>query len=165
MATTAAVPLLQLTTLVDRPSVEIDGVKYALLMPDTLSLLDYQRLSLRVPRLEELWTQAVGETPLTEAQETELREAFQEVCGIILRAPEAVQAKLTDLQRVQIYQSFLALPSATLRRMGAIQQARTALTPAGSIGATSSPASSVSTRAAALKTGSRGRRSRSSEPA
>jgi hypothetical protein len=168
-ATALTPPLLDLSTLATPPTIVIDNVAYPLALPDNLALLDYKRLSVILPVLETLWAKAAtSPTALTAAEERDLGNCFRGVCRIVLGAPEAVQVKLSDMQRVAIYQAFLKLPLGTLQRVGALMRSRqtpTAAQPTStSTGATSSRASRTRTPASARSHGSRKSRSASSAP-
>lgn len=147
--TTAEPPILNLSTIAKRPFVLIDDMPYDLALPDTLSLLEYRHLATLLPRLEALWMRAKAGT-ITKAEDLELSTAFKRVCATVLKAPESVLSKLSDIQRVAIYGSFLQLPSATLLRVGAMMQAGRQTTPSNQTGATSSHDSRG--RTAALRT-------------
>ena len=108
-------PLLTLATLVDHPTVVIDGTPYALKPPDALPLLGYHRFRRMSQRLVILWNQE----EITEPEGVELEQLFDGFCRIVLDAPAEVQSRLTDVQRLEIYQAFLALPQASLRAVGA----------------------------------------------
>lgn len=154
--------LLTLDTLAHLSTVQIDGIAYPLSPPDALSVVDYKRLSVLIPRLEALWEKAA----LTADEEVELGALFDRLCRIVLEAPGEVINRLTDLQRVLVYQAFLQLPHDTLLRVGAMLHGGTQTTPTttSSTGARSRRASRAST-AAARSSGSHGSRSPSSGPA
>lgn len=160
MASRPAAPLLSLNTLVDRPMVEIDGVKYALSVPDALSLMDCQRLHLSMTSIDALSPKLHSGTLSTD-EEAELSTAFGKVCRIVLDAPEKVQAKLTAIHRLYIYQAFLRLPQSTLRLVGAMGKAEaTTSRQTGANSFRSSRGSTTSTQ----KPGSNGSRSASPAP-
>jgi hypothetical protein len=148
MAARSIAPLLNLTTLVDKPSVKIDGVKYALSVPDALSLMDCHRLSVVMARIDAL-SPKLSTGTLAHDEEADLSEAFAGVCRVVLAAPDPVQAKLTAIQRLYIYQAFLQLPQSTLRLVGAMATGATSRP----TGAKSSRGSRGSTAASARTSG------------
>lgn len=50
----SAPPLLDLNTLITRPTIVIDEKKYEIISPEELSILDSQRMVTRGQRMEEL---------------------------------------------------------------------------------------------------------------
>lgn len=157
MASPDPAPLLNLDTLTEHPSVLIDKHAYALTPPEALSAVDYHRIGKIAPRMFALWE---SETALTPEQEVELEETLDRVCRIILKAPDEVHDRLTDLQRLSIYQTFLTLPQETLLPLVGQPTTTRRRTPLGTGGRLlpGSPAS----MAAPPGTGSRRSRSRSS---
>jgi hypothetical protein len=161
MANTSSQSILSLTTFVDRPTIEIDGVKYEVFSPDSLSLVDYSRLQSLIPRIDALWP-SLKSSSLTKEEETELSEAFGSIAAMVLDAPAEVLSKLTDLHRLLVYQAFLGLPQSTLRLVGAMVR-RGAIPSLGpSTGVNSSRVLPVSTKGPARQIGSRRSRSGSS---
>lgn len=151
-----AKPLLNLDTLTERATVAIDGTPYALLPPDALSAVDYHRFRRLTPRLETLWNQ---ETPLMPDEEKELEQILAALCSIVLEAPPDVHARLTDMQRLAVYQAFLKLPQNTLPHLTGSQKTTGRIR----TGARSQPASRTHT-AATRSPGLPARRSASSAP-
>ncbi len=162
MATaTAPEPLLNLDTIAPAASVIIDGVPYAIQSPDGLTLMGLRQVRPMIVRLELLR----GEITLTDEQAAEEKALLNGVCRVVLSAPDAVQDKLSDLQRMAIYTSFLSLPSSMLHLLGARTLTGATLpTVAKMTGAKSSRSSNGSTRAGARSTGSRASRAASSGP-
>lgn len=115
-ATTAtAAPLLDLQTLTTRHSIAIDGAAYELRTFDDLSIVDYHQTPRRAARIYGL----LREETLTSEQEHELSRLVDQVCRIILDAPQAVHAKLKDWQRLKIFQTFTLLSRVTAPPAGA----------------------------------------------
>ena len=149
-----AKPLLTLTTLTEYPTVEIDGVPYALRPADALPASSYQALQTQGDRFDALW-----KVPQRTAEETtELETVLDAICRLMLQAPVDVHDKLTDVQRLRICQAFLELPHEGLQsmRQPAILKPTT--------GARSPHGSNASTAATTRRRGSPGSRSRSSAP-
>lgn len=105
----ASQPVLDLDTLADRPTVRINGKDYRLWSVDLLPPLDNHKVRKLLKRNEVLARQ----DDLTKAEEKELEKILDEICRIVLDAPEAVQKKLTAKQRAEIIQAF-HLPSLQL---------------------------------------------------
>lgn len=154
MAASTPTPLLSLETL-EGYTVTVDGQSYRLFAPDALPAFTYKRLSTLSVRLEALWQQEA----LSAAEERELSDVLDRLCRIVLEAPEGVHGRISDMQRLAIFQTFQKLPSATLRRMR--QQNAAGARPNG---VRSQPSSRGST-GARRGTGSRRPPSGSSEPA
>lgn len=147
----ASSPVLDLNTLTApiRPVVIIDGQRHPLLPPDMLSVLDYRRIDRITARLQALW----NAPEITDEAEAEVTQLCDSLCRIVLEAPADVHGRLTDIQRIAVYNAFQELPQANLRLVGATQgRGKT------STGATSPRASRGST-VARRTTGSRARRS------
>ncbi len=147
-------PILDLSTLVDRPKIRIDGRLYELRSPDELSVLDSQRLTSAGKRIDAL---AGASDPAGEGDTRELAELIDDVTRrVLVEIPEAVFASLSQMQKLSICEVFTGLLLG--RRMalaGAIARKLTDSpkdTP--STGATPSRDSSAST--AAIPTGGSG---------
>lgn len=147
MATRAAAPLLNLSTLVEQPMVQIDQKRYPLLVPDALSLLACQKLSTIIDTIDALSPKLANGT-LSDDENAELETAFAQVCQVVLAAPPDVQRRLTSIQRLYIYQAFLQLPQQSLRLMVAMATNEATPTASRSTGASSSRASRGSTTSA-----------------
>ena len=149
-------PILDLETLVRRPSIVIDGEAYDILSPDELSILDTRRLASQGERLEAL----LGKEQLTTAEESELGKIILAISArIMVGVPSAIAARLTDSQRLAIIGGFTGLLPKELARPAEAQIGdRAGNQPTG---AKSSPGSSAS-MAASREHGSSARRSPSS---
>lgn len=157
-------PLLDLDTLVVRPTVRIDGVEYEMVAPDELSILEYHRLINLGKRLDAI--EQVEEP--TEAQEIEYEDLLDTLCRRILLAPDEVHKRLKRPQRAAVALTFTQLRlMASFRTVGALveaSQAETATADASdnrTTGASLSPAL-YGGLVAARKAGSKKRRARSS---
>ncbi len=138
MADRKSVPLLTLDTLIDRPVVVIAGKEYLLItnaMLPPLAAHRIQRLSMRIDEL-------LKQDALTKEQEDELDGIPNQMCRIILEAPDAVQKKLTDRQRMDIIGTFVMAP---MLMPGMVERLKTPIPVDPSIGASSSPDSSTGT--------------------
>lgn len=114
---------LDLTTVVERPQVRIDGELYDLKHPDEFSLVQSLRLSRqgqRVIELVTLLTDGVARAaPEVAAAEQEYEQLLDTTCRAVLVAPDAVHARLREDHRVAITRAFTLLQTATLPRAGA----------------------------------------------
>lgn len=95
-------PLLSLETLIERPTIDIDGQRYEMLSPDELSVLDSHRFSKWAGRLEEL-QKAGEESP--EMDEIADRIARKALIGV----PEDVLEKLTGVHKIAVAEVFIGL--------------------------------------------------------
>ena len=129
-------PLLDLNTLIERPTIAIDGKRYEILSPDELSILDSQRF--------ERWGRQIEVLAATDDKPAELDKLIDKVTGaIMVGVPDDVRARLSKGHKVRVIAVFTGLllgdqvgaAGATLKVMSR------------SIGAKSSPASSASSAA------------------
>jgi hypothetical protein len=149
-------PLLDLHTLIERPTVKIDGVEYELRTPGELTLEERARSGVISTVLR-----AEPASPSPE-EAAKLSQALDQMCRMVLLAPDAVHVRLRDEHRFSIAGAFIAL-SMMMRRPQPRASTPTTTT-APPIGANSSPVSSAST-VARRASGSRRRRARSSAAA
>lgn len=98
-------PLLDLSTIVDRPTVRIDGKLYELRSRDEFSILTYQQQLQKYRNLGAL----LQKPKLSKRQLAETARLADGFCRTILMAPPAVQARLTLPQRVSIISVFSQL--------------------------------------------------------
>jgi hypothetical protein len=126
--------LLDLTTLIERPSIDIDGARYELFSADELSVLASHRLSVWGRRIEQI------DAGTAEDDGVELERLVDNVVrAAAIDLPAAVFEQLSGAHKRAIVDVFtglllrkkLAVVGATARAMGVLP-----------IGATSSPASS-----------------------
>lgn len=151
-------PLLDLKTLVERPTIAIDGELYEILSCDELSIVDCHRFAAWGNRIDAL----MAKKALTKSEKKELGKILGDLSDrIMVGVPEALCAKLTDSQRMAVAEVFTRLPlQRRLARLAAGGPKDGSQQPTG---ASSSPASNAST-AASPAGGSTARRSPSSEP-
>lgn len=157
----ATAPVLNLDIIDPPASVEINRIKYALLAPDALSILQFrqlQRLLLSLEHLDSI-------VDMTDDEGQQMEAVLDGLCRLVLKAPADVLDQLTSMQRLSVYLCFAERPSNVLLMVGTkLKDAAATAPPATPTGASSSPASPASTPASARSTGSKGRRSRSSAP-
>jgi hypothetical protein len=140
MATTA--PLLDLVTIAPQYTIIIDGVSYFIRHTDALTLRQSLIADRAIPRIAELL-----KTDLTEEEDRELSGLLQQVCQVVLDAPLDVQARLTDVQKLQVFVAFTPLRSKlTPSVIGA--NAATAASPDGSNGSRGSKRTTAARRRA-----------------
>ena len=95
-------PLLDLDTLIVRPTIAIDGTKYEMLSPDELSVLDSRRFGIWMKRIQEL-QEAEEDSPEID----ELAEQF--ATKALVGVPEDVLAKLSGAHRIAVIEVFTGL--------------------------------------------------------
>lgn len=136
---TDARPLLELDTLVTRPSIMIDGARHAILSPSELPVLVSHKLARQGRRIEEL----MQADALDEESQAELRMLVNAVSDTIMEPiAETVRAGLSDAHRMRVVEAFTMLLLSTR-----LETAAAILTGRPSTGENSSPASSASTAA------------------
>jgi len=114
-------PLLDLDTLIDRPVVAIDGVKYEILSADELSVLDSARFGRWGRRIKEL-----GEADEIDADgEAELEQLVKRVARrVLVGVPDDVFDTLTGANRWAVVDLFTGLLlRRAMRVAGAMQKA------------------------------------------
>lgn len=95
-------PLLSVATLIERPTIDIDGTKYEMRHPDELSLVDSHRFSRWAQRFEELAKQDEPGAELDEIADRIARAA-------LIAVPEEVLARLTGQHKAAVAEVFTAL--------------------------------------------------------
>ncbi len=130
-------PILNLDTLVVRPTVEIDGKSYEILSVEELSVLDSRRFSLWAGRLDELQSSEEDNPELDELVDTITRK-------VLVGVPDDVFAKLSGTHKVAVVEVFTGL---LLRNRMSVAGAIQTATGSPLIGALFSLASNVSTAA------------------
>jgi hypothetical protein len=114
MAESVTAPrLLDLDTLISRPTVRIDGVDYELLSPNEVSVLDYRRLTRPGVRMVEIENLA-DPTP---DEKAEYERILDTQCRQILLAPDEVHARLRSAERDRILATFLRLRERWMRQV------------------------------------------------
>ena len=88
--------------LTDYKVVKLGGQDYEVRNPDALQMLDYLWLQRTQPRIYELL--AIEEH--TPEESAEFSRKLDRFCRIVLIAPDAIQASLTDLQRYAVMDFF-----------------------------------------------------------
>ncbi len=131
--------VLDISTLIERLKITVDGELYEIMSPDELSVLDHHRLEAWGRRLNQLME-------LDRLDDNEQREASA-VLGsisdfIMVGVPEGVRTKLTDAHRLEVSSVFTGLP--LRKHLRAMAQAM-GVTEAKSTGAKQRRASNVST--------------------
>lgn len=148
-----AKPLLEIETLIERPTIIIDEEAYEIRSPDELSVIDTHRLSSQGRRLNAL----MSRDKIKPAEKKELSKLLHAISDFIMvGVPNDIRDNLSDPQRMEIAEVFTALP---LQK----HMAKALAAEAKLIGAKRRPGSKGST-AATRRGGSTKRRSRSSEP-
>ncbi len=144
-------PVLNLSTLIERPMITIDQTPHEIVSPDEMSLLDTQRAASLGRRLDKL-TRADDLNPTMQKQ---LAETLDALCDIIMAPiPKDARAKLTDAQRMAVIEVFTMLSLARKTKLAGAAatsmvkaQAEAMTTETGATGDSSSPGSSGSTAA------------------
>ncbi len=108
-------PLLDLTTLIEQPTIKIDGVQYEILHPDQLGVLDFQRLSTMAGSVSALMKRSGDE--IDDKAAAELTTIIEDLTDrIMVGVPAENRAKLTESQRLAVAEVFMTLPRAQTRR-------------------------------------------------
>ncbi len=99
--------LLDLTTLIEQPTIKVDGCQYEILHPDQLGVLDFQRLSTMAGRLSGL----MKAPDPSDADAGELTKIIEDLTDrIMVGVPADVRAKLNESQRIAVAEVFMMLP-------------------------------------------------------
>ncbi len=137
----ASTPVLDLDTLIDRPTVKIGARVYRLYTIDLLPPLDNYKVRKLIRRGDELSLK----DDLTKTEEKELGSILDDVVRLVLDAPDAIHKKLTDRQRVEIFQTFHVPSLEAMRKALAaafdLMPGPVAATPTGATSPPDSPAS------------------------
>ncbi len=102
--------VLDLTTDHDRLTVRIDGADYPLRTANDLTLDAYKTLERIGPQIGAL----LRLDALTPEQGQELSQLLDQACRLAIVAPDPVQDRLSDVNRVQIFRVFTQLLAPTL---------------------------------------------------
>lgn len=149
-------PLLDLSALIERPKVNIDGKPHEILSPDELSVLDSARFERWGREIERLSKVTDDDDEADEAL-TRLDELVETVARkIMVGVPDAVYAQLAGVQKMQVVAAFTGLLMAkslgatgalvnALKRSGLAVGLADAMQKSAATGAKSSPPSSAST--------------------
>lgn len=150
---------LNIETLIERPTIDIDGTLYEILSPDELSIIQHHSFAATGRRLEEL----MKSDQLDENEAHEMQAIVTDISDeIMVGVPDDIAEKLTDAQRLAVLDVFTALPAKKklVDLLGAIEANQPKKTKR-STGA-KRPRGSRGSSAATRKRGSTKRRSRSS---
>lgn len=148
--TTERAPALDLSTLVERPFIRVDGEAFDIYHPDEFSLLDRMLLFSRFDKAMKaarLVSTSDDQDVMRAAAEEATQLLDQAVRSALVDAPDAVHAKLRDPMRVQILKAFTALLAGTAAAAEAEQPAAPSAADDDRSGKSSSPDSSGSTEA------------------
>ena len=95
-------PLLDLNTLIERPTIKIDGDAYEILSQEELSILDSQRF--------ERWGRKIEELANDDGKADELDALLDTVTEkIMVGVPEDVRSRLTSGHKVRVISVFTGL--------------------------------------------------------
>ena len=98
--------LLELLTNA-RPTISIDEIKYDVLTPDDLSIVDHHRLRRWGIRIDDL----LQADELDDAAAGELSAMLRQHTDTILRSiPDEIRGKLSDAQRLKVAEVFIGPP-------------------------------------------------------
>ena len=105
--------LLDLTTLIEQPTIKINKVTYEILHPDQLGVLDFQRLSTMAGTVSALMKKLKPNA----ADAVELTKCIRDLTDrIMFGVPEDVRAKLTESQRLAVAEVFMKVPRVQNRK-------------------------------------------------
>ncbi len=105
--------LLDLTTLIEQPTISINGTQYPILHPDQLGVIDFQRLATMAGRVGEL----MQKSDLDDDAAADLSQIIADLTNrIMVDIPDDLRAKLTEAQRLAVAEVFMMLPRARTRR-------------------------------------------------
>lgn len=130
-----AKPILDLDSLTDRPVIQINGHEHWLITPDVMPVLDNYTFTKKAARADAL----AAKTDLTDEERQELQVLPDELCRLVLDAPDAVHGGLNDRQRMLIVATAYSTFRTGLRMMPP-HPAAPESSPASPTGETSSPA-------------------------
>jgi hypothetical protein len=107
-----ATDLLDLTTLIEQPTIRINKVSYEILHPDQLGVLDFQRLATMAGSISAL----TKKRKITDEDAVEVSAVIKDLTDRIMRdIPAEVRDGLTESQRLAVAEVFMMLPRATGR--------------------------------------------------
>lgn len=141
-----AEPILDLATLIERPTIDIDGTRYEILSPDELSVLDNRRFG--------LWAQQLEALQQGDALDPELAELVTTIARkVLVGVPGDVFDRLSGTHRIAVVELFTGLLlRSRMRVAGAVSAATSGGTDLtsqliGEIFSPGSPASMAAPRA------------------
>lgn len=139
-------PLLDLSTLIERPVIRIDGVTYEILSPDEISIIDGHRLGMWGRRINVLAEsdQTEGEAELEQLIDKVARKVAVGVPGAVYNAlPGAHKQAIADVFTGLLLRKRLGVAGAIAKAAGVLPDG----TEISAIGASLFPASSASSEA------------------
>ncbi len=105
--------LLNIETLIEQPTISINGQRYRILHPDQLGILDFQRLATMAGRVSEF----MAKPDIDDFDAAELSQIIADLTDrIMVDISEDVRALLTESQRLAVAEVFMMLPMAQTRR-------------------------------------------------
>ena len=108
-----AAPLIELTTLIEQPTISINKKLYEILHPDQLGVIDFQRLVSMGSKVSALLKKSDPDA----ADAAELTEIINNLTDQIMSGvPTDVRSMLTEAQRIEVAEVFMMLPRAQTRR-------------------------------------------------
>ncbi|MGE3175921.1 MAG: hypothetical protein AB7O32_00510 [Vicinamibacterales bacterium] len=135
-------PLFDLDTVTPRACITVNGQPYDLLTIDQVSIAAFHQLQRLCPRYDAL----MQKPDLDDDESLELSGLLIRIVRLVLEAPEDVQARLTDNQRLQIVLAFTRLSRTPLNPARATTRSTRMTSAAPSIGAKRYRGSAASTR-------------------
>lgn len=105
-------PLLDLATVIDRPTIKIDNKTYEMLAPDELPALTRHRIGNWFIDADKIFD---GEDEADDAADRIEAMLGRITDAILPSVPAEVRARLNSQQRLAIASAFIALPRMTLR--------------------------------------------------
>ena len=107
-----AAPLIELTTLIEQPTIKINGELYEILHPDQLGVIDFQRLASMGSKVSALLKKSEPD----DADAAELNTIIVDLTDrIMVSIPADVRDKLTESQRIAVAEVFMTLPRVQTR--------------------------------------------------
>lgn len=102
-------PVLDMQTLVERPTIALNGEEYEILSPQELSVVDYHRFERMGRSIDRLH----AKSKLTKKEEERLTGLVAELSDrIMVGVPDEVRASLKDSHRLAVIEAFTNLPLA-----------------------------------------------------
>lgn len=101
----ASSPILDLNSLIERPTIAIDGERYEILAPEELSVADYQRFIVAGRQLQDAGSADADDNASAEALGL-LREIGDR---IMVGVPEEVRQKLSIVNLYRVVEGFMTL--------------------------------------------------------
>ncbi len=116
--------LLDLTTLIEQPTIKINGVVYQILHPDQLGILEFQRLSAMAGRVSELMKKDEHDDEDDEVLAKIIDKLTNRIMNVV---PADVRGSLTQTQKLAVAEVFMMLPKVrmpTPRKAGKTAKAK-----------------------------------------